>query len=106
MEALVKEHTTLYKVLSRFLHPSTVEYIMAQVFTALNTRLREEFNSIEIRTEVVRVGITRDLSWMRTRLEELKGLENLRKPGEVLDHFPRRWLELTALLLHDRKSRD
>lgn len=79
----MKEYATLHKVLSRFLHSSTVEYIMAQVFSALNTRLREEFDSIEVKSEEARENMRRDLKWMRNRFEELKGLENLRKPGEV-----------------------
>lgn len=82
MESLVKEHTTLHKVLSRFLQISTVEYIMAQVFSALNAKLAEEFGKFDIQSEDARRRMLVDVSFMKNRLAELKGLER-ETPGVV-----------------------
>jgi len=38
----------LHKVLSRYLAPSIVEYVMTQVFAATNHRLSEEYGAIEL----------------------------------------------------------
>jgi vacuolar protein sorting-associated protein 54 len=48
MRLLVKETVTLHKVLSRYLASVVVEYVMSQVFAAINHRLSEEFAKIEL----------------------------------------------------------
>lgn len=95
MENLVKEHVTLHKVLSRFLSPATVDFIMLQVVVALNQRLVEEFGNIGIRSEEARERLRKDAMYLKTRLGELKGLEK-GSPGEVswAIYFYRRRLTL------------
>ncbi|KAH0830648.1 Vps54-domain-containing protein [Lanmaoa asiatica] len=51
MELLVKETVTLHKVLSRYLSAPIVEYVMSQVFAAINHRLSEEYGQIELRSQ-------------------------------------------------------
>ena len=82
MESLVKEHVTLHKVLSRFLSPSTVEFIMLQVVVALNQRLVEEFGSVAIKSEEARERMLGDAVYLKVKLSELKGLEK-GSPGDV-----------------------
>ncbi|GAA5932694.1 Vps54p [Sporobolomyces koalae] len=84
MESLVKEHLTLYKVLSRFLHSETVFSIMSQVFKALDTKLGEEFGRIEFKTSGARERVLVDVRYLQEKLGGLKGLEESR-PGQVLE---------------------
>jgi vacuolar protein sorting-associated protein 54 len=51
MEQLVKEITTLHKVLTKYLSPSTVHGIMGQVLDASNDKLGEEYKKVEFKTE-------------------------------------------------------
>lgn len=51
MEQLVKEITTLHKVLTKYLSPSTVHSIMGQVLDASNDKLGEEYKKVEFKTE-------------------------------------------------------
>lgn len=51
MEQLVKEITTLHKVLNKYLGLSTVHSIMGQVLDATNTKLAEEYNKVEFKSE-------------------------------------------------------
>ena len=67
MELLVKETVTLHKVLSRYLSTPIVEvrrlnslllllltvsqYVMSQVFAAINHRLSEEYGQIELQSQ-------------------------------------------------------
>lgn len=86
MEALVKEHTTLHKVLSRFLQGPTVEFIMMQVFSALNAGLAEQFGSLNVKTEAAKNRMMTDVSFLKIKLAELKGMER-DTPGAVSDNF-------------------
>lgn len=83
IETLVKEHTTLHKVLSRLLHAATVDYIISQVFAALDARFQEEFAAIEVMTEVSRQRMLVDVRWMRRKLEDLGGVNSVAAPGLV-----------------------
>lgn len=51
MEQLVKEITTLHKVLNKYLGASTVHSIMGQVLDATNVKLSEEYSKVEFKTE-------------------------------------------------------
>lgn len=82
MEALVKEHTTLHKVLSRFLQGPTVEFIMMQVFSALNAGLAEQYGALNIKSEGARRRMMADVTYLKTKLAELKGMERA-TPGAV-----------------------
>ncbi|GAA5891101.1 hypothetical protein JCM8208_003162 [Rhodotorula glutinis] len=84
MEALVKEHNTLHKVLSRFLATETVAAIMGQVFSALDERLGEVFAQVEPRTRSARDRMLVDVRYLRERLGELKGVED-QGPGKALE---------------------
>lgn len=82
MEGLVKENITLHKVLSRFLQSETVEFIMGQVFSALDARLKEEYGKIDVKSDAARQRLLADAAYLRTKLGELKGLE-ARALGQV-----------------------
>lgn len=82
MEALVKEHMTLHKVLSRFLQGPTVEFIMMQVFSALNAGLADQFGAFEVKTEAAKQRMKVDVVYLKDKLAELKGMER-GTPGAV-----------------------
>ncbi|GAA5830458.1 hypothetical protein JCM5353_005852 [Sporobolomyces roseus] len=84
MESLVKEHLTLYKVLSRFLHSETVFLIMSQVFTALDSRLGDEYSVIELKSEEAKERVLVDVRYLQEKLGGLKGLEE-NGPGKPLE---------------------
>ena len=86
MAELVKETATLHRVLSRYLHSSTLELVMMQVLSAINSRLAEEFSRIDLRTEASKVRLLADATYLRSKLAELKGLERP-TPGEVRPFF-------------------
>lgn len=82
MESLVKEHTTLHKVLSRFLHAETVMHIMTQVFAALDAKLAEQFGKVELKSQRAQERMLVDVRYLSEKLGSLKGLENI-GPGKV-----------------------
>ncbi|GAA6059520.1 hypothetical protein JCM10212_006018 [Sporobolomyces blumeae] len=84
MESLTKEHLTLYKVLSRFLHTETVFSIMSQVFSALDSRLSEEFGKVEFQSEAAKERALVDVRWLGDKLSGLKGLEET-SPGKAIE---------------------
>lgn len=82
MEALVKEHTTLHKVLSRFLQPETLQHIMDQVFVALDAKLTEVFAKVEFKSQRAQDRMLVDVRYLSDKLGSLKGLEG-QGPGKV-----------------------
>lgn len=48
---LVKETATLHKVLSKYLAPSTVETVLAEVLGAIVSRLGEEYGKVELKSD-------------------------------------------------------
>jgi vacuolar protein sorting-associated protein 54 len=50
-EMLVKETATLHKVLSKYLAPSTVEIVLAEVLGAIVSRLGEEYGKVELKSD-------------------------------------------------------
>lgn len=82
MEFLVKEHTTLHKVLSRFLHAETVMHIMTQVFAALDAKLAEQFGKVELKSQRAQERMLVDVRYLSEKLGSLKGLDNI-GPGKV-----------------------
>lgn len=82
IESLVKENITLHKVLSRFLSPDTVDFIMGQVFTATDTRMMEEFGKVEVKSDTAKVRLLIDAAHLKNKLGELKGL-SVTAPGQV-----------------------
>ncbi|GAA5978254.1 hypothetical protein JCM10908_004288 [Rhodotorula pacifica] len=94
MEALVKEHTTLHKVLSRFLHAETVLHIMTQVFAALDAKLAEMYGKVELKSQGAQDRMLVDVRYLASKLGGLKSLEE-NGPGKTLEtlvqskHVPR-----------------
>jgi vacuolar protein sorting-associated protein 54 len=82
METLVKETTTLHRVLSRYLQGPTVELVMGQVFSSINARLAEEFENAELKSQKGRERMLADAKYLTSRLGDLKGTESP-APGSV-----------------------
>ncbi|KAI0723740.1 Vps54-domain-containing protein [Cerioporus squamosus] len=82
MEVLVKETVTLHKVLSRYLPSSVVEYVMTQVFAAMNFRLSEEYAKIELPSLEAKERLLADARYLQ---EKLTGLKNVAAPTAMLE---------------------
>ncbi|KAJ3513870.1 hypothetical protein NLJ89_g2710 [Agrocybe chaxingu] len=74
MEILIKETVTLHKVLSRYLAPPVVEYVMTQVFAAINHRLSEEYNAIELPHQEAKNRLLADAKYLHQKLAALKNV--------------------------------
>ncbi|KAG6909627.1 hypothetical protein DXG01_016409 [Tephrocybe rancida] len=81
MEVLVKETVTLHKVLSRYLSPSIVEYVMTQVFAAINHGLAEEYGRIELPHLEAKTRLLADAKYLHQKLSALK---NVAAPSGML----------------------
>ncbi|KAI0748630.1 Vps54-like protein-domain-containing protein [Daedaleopsis nitida] len=82
MEVLVRETVTLHKVLSRYLPASVVEYVMTQVFAAINHRLSEEYTRIELPSLEAKERLLADARYLQ---EKLTGLKNVNAPTAMLE---------------------
>ncbi|KAI0371696.1 Vps54-domain-containing protein [Pilatotrama ljubarskyi] len=82
MEVLVKETVTLHKVLSRYLPSSIVEFVMTQVFAAINHRLSEEYAKIELPSQEAKERLLADARYLQ---EKLTGLKNVAAPTAMLE---------------------
>ncbi|KAI0780435.1 Vps54-domain-containing protein [Trametes elegans] len=82
MEVLVKETVTLHKVLSRYLPSSIVEFVMTQVFAAINHRLSEEYSKIELPSLEAKERLLADARYLQ---EKLTGLKNVAAPTAMLE---------------------
>jgi len=82
MEVLVKETTTLHKVLSRYLSPAIVEDVMAQVFAAINHRLSEEYGKIALPHREAKLRLLADAKYLH---QKLSGLKNVGAPSGMLE---------------------
>lgn len=82
MEALVKEATTLHKVLSKYMPGPALELVMMQVLSAITSRLAEEYGKIVLADGAAKERMIRDAVFLRMRLGDLKGLERT-APGAV-----------------------
>ncbi|KAF8809089.1 Vps54-domain-containing protein [Phlegmacium glaucopus] len=74
MEILVKETATLHKVLSRYLAPSVVEYVMSQVFAAINHRLSEEYGAIDLPDQEAKARLLGDAKYLQQKFSALKNV--------------------------------
>ncbi|KAH9956609.1 Vps54-like protein-domain-containing protein [Russula dissimulans] len=72
MELLVKETVTLHKVLSRYLSNAVVEYVMSEVFAAINHRLSEEYIKIEFPTLDAKERLLTDARYLHEKFSVLK----------------------------------
>ncbi|OBZ75271.1 Vacuolar protein sorting-associated protein 54, chloroplastic [Grifola frondosa] len=82
MELLVKETVTLHKVLSRYLPASIVEFVMTQVFAAINHRLSEEYTKIELPSQDAKDRLLADARFLH---EKLAALKNVAAPTAMLE---------------------
>ncbi|KAF8965307.1 Vps54-like protein-domain-containing protein [Flammula alnicola] len=82
MEILVKETVTLHKVLSRYLAPPVVEYVMTQVFAAINHRLSEEYGAIELPHQEAKTRLLADAKYLHQKFATLK---NVGAPTAMLE---------------------
>ncbi|KAJ9108831.1 hypothetical protein QFC21_000151 [Naganishia friedmannii] len=71
MEQLVKEITTLHKVLYKYLAISTVHTIMGRVLEATNEKLGEEYRKIELKSEDAKKRMIQDVSYLQERTKAL-----------------------------------
>ncbi|TFY63612.1 hypothetical protein EVG20_g6246 [Dentipellis fragilis] len=74
MELLVKETVTLHKVLSRYLSSAVVEYVMSQVFAAINHRLSEEYTNIELPSPEAKARLLADAQYLHAKFSVLKNV--------------------------------
>ncbi|KAG2158484.1 Vps54-like protein-domain-containing protein [Suillus bovinus] len=81
MELLVKETVTLHKVLSRYLTAPVVEYVMSQVFAAINHRLSEEYSKIDLQSQEAKDRMLADVHYLHEKFSVLK---NVGAPTNVL----------------------
>ncbi|KAG6865930.1 hypothetical protein C0991_010431 [Blastosporella zonata] len=81
IEILVKETVTLHKVLSRYLSPAVVEYVMTQVFAAINHGLSEEYGRIELPHQEAKTRLLADAKYLHQKLSALK---NVAAPSGML----------------------
>ncbi|KAH8117189.1 Vps54-domain-containing protein [Phellopilus nigrolimitatus] len=82
MTVLVKETVTLHKVLSRYLQEGVLEYIMSQVFAAINHRLSEEYGKIELPSQEAKDRLIRDTRYLH---QHFSGLKNVNAPTGMLE---------------------
>ncbi|KAF9532159.1 Vps54-like protein-domain-containing protein [Crepidotus variabilis] len=82
MEVLVKETVTLHKVLSRYLAANVVEYVMTQVFAAINHRLSEEYAAITLPNQDAKTRLLADAKYLH---EKLAALKNVGSPTGMLE---------------------
>ncbi|KAJ9125183.1 hypothetical protein QFC22_000137 [Naganishia vaughanmartiniae] len=71
MEQLVKEITTLHKVLYKYLAISSVHTIMGRVLEATNSRLGEEYSKVDLRSEDAKKRMMQDVSYLQERTKAL-----------------------------------
>ncbi|EPS39259.1 hypothetical protein H072_6959 [Dactylellina haptotyla CBS 200.50] len=73
METLVKETSTLHKVLSKHLSEDVLASIMAPVFAIYKKRLGEAYAGVVVKTEVGKGRMQRDAQYFKDRMAKLDG---------------------------------
>ncbi|KNE69277.1 hypothetical protein AMAG_13659 [Allomyces macrogynus ATCC 38327] len=82
MEALVKETTTLHKVLSRYLPGETLRSVMQAVFRAYNVHLEHEVQGIRLYSVAAKNALLIDVQFFIRKLNALEGVDG---PGSSLE---------------------
>ncbi|KAI9224913.1 hypothetical protein BC828DRAFT_241260 [Blastocladiella britannica] len=82
MEALVKETTTLHKVLARYLPPETLKAIMTRVFERYNTHLESDLGRIMVASVNGKTALLIDVQYFIRKLNALEGCDG---PGSHLE---------------------
>ncbi|RIA79873.1 Vps54-like protein [Glomus cerebriforme] len=75
MEVLVKETTTLHKVLNKYLPPEILQNVMTEVFNSSNTKLSEEIGNTKIITATGKKRLMTDAQYYIRKLSTLEGLQ-------------------------------
>ncbi|ORZ31578.1 Vps54-like protein-domain-containing protein, partial [Catenaria anguillulae PL171] len=86
MEALVKETSTLHKVLARYLPSETLRMIMTRVFSAYNTHLERELARIVVTSVAAKNALLIDIQFFIRKLNALEGVDG---PGSHLEAWGR-----------------
>ena len=77
METLVKETTTLHKVLSKHLPDVSVEMVMQPVFASYKEQWSAAFQGAEVKTEAGKERMLRDAEHFKSRLAKIQGGESV-----------------------------
>ncbi|CAG8644012.1 7580_t:CDS:10 [Funneliformis caledonium] len=82
METLVKETTTLHKVLNKYLPPEILQNVMTEVFKSSSTKLAEEIGNVKITTAIGKKRLMTDAQYYVRKLSTLEGLQG---PSDELE---------------------
>ncbi|KAF9036624.1 vacuolar protein sorting-associated protein 54 [Panaeolus papilionaceus] len=82
MSDLVDETEALHRIVSRYLPKPITEYVLSQVFAAINHRLSEEYNTIELPHPEAKARLLEDARYLHRRLGALK---NVTAPTGMLE---------------------
>jgi vacuolar protein sorting-associated protein 54 len=82
MANLVKETTTLYKVLSKYLPPDSLKSILNEVFRAYVRRLEEELRRIDLFSSAAKNRLLIEVQYLIAQLSSLDGVDG---PGNHLE---------------------
>ncbi|KAL2037802.1 hypothetical protein N7G274_009527 [Stereocaulon virgatum] len=77
METLVKETTTLHKVLSKHLPDMTVQMIMDPVFSSYREQWGKAFQDVDVKTVAGKERMLRDAELFKSRLSKLDGAADI-----------------------------
>lgn len=81
METLVKETTTLHKVLSKHLPDMTVRMIMDPVFSSYRGQWGKVFHDVDVKTVAGKERMLRDTEFFKSRISKIDGA------GDIGDHL-------------------
>ncbi|MBW0550804.1 hypothetical protein O181_090519 [Austropuccinia psidii MF-1] len=79
LENLLKEVTTLHRVLSRYLLPSTLQAIMTQVFSAIHHTLSKEFSKGNVQSAHAKERLLQDVQFLSRKLNELNATDEIQE---------------------------
>ena len=77
METLVKETTTLHKVLSKHLPEMTVRAIMGPVFASYREHWGQAFREVNVKTAAGKSRLMRDAEYFKSRISKIDGVGNI-----------------------------
>ena len=77
METLVKETTTLHKVLSKHLPEMTVRAIMEPVFVSYREQWAKAFREVDVKTASGKERMLRDADYFKVRISKVDGAGNI-----------------------------
>lgn len=73
MESLVKETTTISRVLQRYLPELQVSIMLSQIFDNYKTHLINLYSKLEIKDSISKLIILKDIDYFRVNLSDLTG---------------------------------